>query len=405
MVESPAGRNFALLWSGNALSLIGFHGTRMAGPLLVLALTGSPAAAGWVGFAFGAPSLLFPFVAGVVADRYNRILTLRICQVVGLATAAAVAVAVSLDLPGLVPVVVAAAFVEGAVYIFVDVVELGAVCDIVPEARRRSAISFLEAEQPIAALLGRAAGGAIFGLARWLPYAVDVATYLYCLIALTLIRRDKPAPPRPVATRRPSAQELTAGLRVVWNEPQLRATTLGVGLSNIIIQLVLLLILFDLDHSGRPAWVTGAVLAAAGVGGIVGAAIGARLLVMLPNVLVYRTGLWVWTALLAGIAVSDDPIVLALCWGGVGAVGVAGNVALTNYRVEVIADAVLGRAMAAMGLIVSAAVAFGALGAGYLLSMLGTDVARWSSLAAMFGLASVMGGSPLQILRRSAPAV
>lgn len=35
-------RDFALLWSGNAASLVGFYGVRLAYPLLVLSVTHSP---------------------------------------------------------------------------------------------------------------------------------------------------------------------------------------------------------------------------------------------------------------------------------------------------------------------------------------------------------------------------
>ncbi|MEV0296185.1 MFS transporter [Nocardia sp. NPDC050710] len=384
--------DFALLWSGNAVSLIGFHGTRIAAPLLVLSLTGSPAAAGWVGFAVSAPSLLFRLVAGEIVDRYDRLRILRICQTVGLLTACAVAAAVLLDAPALVPLIVLAAFVEGAVYVFVDLAELGAICDIVPEDQRPAAFSFLEAEQPVASLLGRAVGGAIYGLARWLPFVIDAASYLYCLVALSLIRRDPAVATRSAeAESHTSRRDLAVGLRMVWNEPVLRTTTAAAGASNMIIQLVLLLILFELGSGTHPTWTAGVVLAAAGVGGILGAAVAARLTARFQAFSIYRAGLWIWTAVLLPIALSDNPIVLAVCWGGVGAVGVAGNVAMTIYRVEVIPEHILGRAAAAVALVADAAVALGALGAGYLLTAMGVVPVRWMSFGLMFALACAAG--------------
>ena len=73
------------------------------------------------------------------------------------------------------------AFAEGAVCVFAQVCELGAIQDVVSVDQRAAAFAFLEAEQPIALLIGRAAGGAIYGLARWLPFVDAVygsATYL-----------------------------------------------------------------------------------------------------------------------------------------------------------------------------------------------------------------------------------
>jgi len=51
-------RDFMLLWSGQTLSALGSQVSLVAYPLLVLALTGSPAKAGVVGFAKSVPIVL-----------------------------------------------------------------------------------------------------------------------------------------------------------------------------------------------------------------------------------------------------------------------------------------------------------------------------------------------------------
>ncbi|MEU4340165.1 MFS transporter [Nocardia sp. NPDC023852] len=389
MTESQlaGSRSFFLLWSGNALSLVGFHGARVAYPLLVLAITDSPAAAGWVGFALAAPNLIFQIPAGIAADRFARLRILMICQIVGLLAVCLVATSVLVEARHLAMLVAVAAFVEGTVYVVVDVCELGAIQDVLTAEQRPAAFAFLEAEQPIALLFGRAVGGAVYGVARWLPFIVDAATYLYCLVALARIRpnrtRSAPADPAP----RSQLRDIGAGMRVVWQEPLLRASTATIGMSNLIIQVVLLLILFDLQTNGHPAWTIGVVLSAAGIGGILGAVGASWFTARWSAQLVYRAGVWVWTGLLVPIAVSDNPIVLAVCWGGVGGVGVVSNVALTLYRVAVIPEHILGRALAAMSLVGSGAVALGALAAGFLLATFGSGVVRWVVLAAMFILA------------------
>lgn len=386
-------RDFFLLWSGNGVSLIGFHGARIAYPLLVLAMTDSLVMAGWVGFALGAPSLLLLLPAGVVADRFARLRILLCCQVAGLLIAGPLAIAVLLDasLPALV--IIAAAFAEGTVFVLVDVCELGAVDDVLTPGQRPAAVAFLEAEQPIALLLGRAVGGAIYDLARWLPFLVDALTSLYCLAAVAAIR---PRPDRASAiaaqpATRPQLRDIGAGIRVVWRDPLLRASTATIGLSNLIIQVVLLMILFELREAGYPAWIIGIVLSAAGIGGILGSLVASRLGTRVSAKSVYRAAFWVWTALLVPMTVSDHPAVLAVCWGGVGAIGVISNVSLTLYRVTVIPERTLGRAMAAVRLASNGAVAVGALAAGYLLATFGSEaVARWNA-AAMFVLALCAG--------------
>src|SRR5213592_1679058 len=64
--------NFLLLESGRFLSSLGSSLSSIAYPLLVLALTHSPAKAGIVAFARTIPLPLFSLLAGTAADRGNR---------------------------------------------------------------------------------------------------------------------------------------------------------------------------------------------------------------------------------------------------------------------------------------------------------------------------------------------
>ncbi|WP_327114635.1 MFS transporter [Nocardia sp. NBC_01730] len=381
-------RNFMLLWSGNALSLTGFHGVRIAYPMLVLAVTGSPVAAGWAGFALSIPGLIFQIPAGMVADRADRLRILQLCQVLGLAGTCLAAAAASARPPGLGLILAGTAFVEGSAYVFVSLSELGMVRDLVSVEQRPAAFSFLEAQQSIANLVGRATGAAMYGVTRWLPFIANAASYLYCLAALSRIR-SKSAASRESAesTGRTNGRDIAAGMRIVWADPLLRTSTLLIGASNVVIQVVLLLILVELKTNGRPAWVAGVVLGMSGVGGMLGAVMGTWITARFSAERAYRGALWMWTALLVPIALSANPILLAMSWGGIGGVTVASYIALTVYRVSVIPEQVLGRALGTISLVSEGAVALGALGAGYLVSTLGIVATRWAMLAAMLVLA------------------
>jgi MFS family permease len=65
-------REFRLLWGGQTLSELGSQLSLVAYPLLVLAVTGSPAKAGVVGFAKTVPYAVLALPAGALADRVNR---------------------------------------------------------------------------------------------------------------------------------------------------------------------------------------------------------------------------------------------------------------------------------------------------------------------------------------------
>ena len=69
-----------LLWTGQAVSVLGSRVSSIAYPLLVLALTRSPAQAGLVGFAGTLPYLLFQLPAGGLVDRWNRKRTMIACE-------------------------------------------------------------------------------------------------------------------------------------------------------------------------------------------------------------------------------------------------------------------------------------------------------------------------------------
>src|SRR5215467_12536324 len=73
-------RDYLLLWSGQALSDIGGAVSELAFPLLVLAVTHSPAEAGFVAALRALPAMLFSLLAGVLVDRWDRKRVMLVCD-------------------------------------------------------------------------------------------------------------------------------------------------------------------------------------------------------------------------------------------------------------------------------------------------------------------------------------
>src|SRR5437588_6011628 len=73
-------RDYLLLWSGQALSDIGGAVSELAFPLLVLAVTQSPAQAGFVAALRALPATLFSLLAGVLVDRWDRKRVMLVCD-------------------------------------------------------------------------------------------------------------------------------------------------------------------------------------------------------------------------------------------------------------------------------------------------------------------------------------
>src|SRR5581483_321716 len=132
-VTAPLRRNrdFVLLQAGQLLSTAGTQATAIAYPLLVLALTHSPARAGLVGFASILPYALFGLLAGVAADRWNR---KRVMLAADGVRAIAIGSLVAALAVGHVTFaqIAAVAFVEGTAFVFFNIAEVGALRSVVP---------------------------------------------------------------------------------------------------------------------------------------------------------------------------------------------------------------------------------------------------------------------------------
>ncbi|MFE3262327.1 MFS transporter [Nocardia sp. NPDC059091] len=382
-------RDFLLLWSGNTASNIGLHGARIAYPLLTLILTDSAVATSWVSFMIALPSLLFEVPAGVAADYRDRRRILIRCQTLGLIATLVAAAVILLRPPGLSLFLAVSAFVEGTAYVFFQTSELGVVRDVVTAEQRPGAFAMIEVQQPIGNMMGRTLGAAMLGLARSLPFLANAASYGYCLWALSHMRARVPS--RPVVAG-PAAgiwdwNSTWAGARALWNEPFVRQSTLTIGCTNAIFQILILLLTIKVRAGGHSVWAIGVVLGATGVGGMLGAAVATKLVHRVSLRVMFTCSLWAWAILCALITASSSVVVFAVCWLGVGFVAAIGNIALTLHRVQAFPEDLVGRVYAATKLIAHTGSAVGALLAGALLTTLGFGVTGWMLVATMVVLA------------------
>ena len=113
LVPLRRNRDFVLYQSGQFFSIFGSQLSRIAYPLLALALTNSAAAAGYVGAAELAPLVLLNAPAGVLADRFDRRKLMIASDVVG-AGALGVLAAILLAHHGTFWLVMVVAFVDMA---------------------------------------------------------------------------------------------------------------------------------------------------------------------------------------------------------------------------------------------------------------------------------------------------
>ena len=176
-----------LLQTGQLLSNIGTRLTSIAYPLLVLALTGSAAMAGFVLFARTIPHALFALPAGVVADRYDRKWLMIGADAVRVVAVSVLVVVVALGSEAfwLISVI---AFVEGVGTAFFIAAYPGSVRSVVPTHQLPDAAAVQTGRNAIVQLAGSPLGGALFTIARVLPFVVDVISYAFSAISLLLMR-------------------------------------------------------------------------------------------------------------------------------------------------------------------------------------------------------------------------
>ena len=180
-------RDFLLLQAGQLLSDIGSQSAQLAYPLLVLALTGSAARAGVVGFVRALGWTLLALPAGIAADRWDRRRLmlgadgLRVLAVGGLAAAV---VADRLAFWAIVVV----GFAEGAGTALFLAAQAGALRAVVPARQLPAAAATQTGRQAAVRLAGPPLGGAHFGLGRAIPFLVDAASYAFSIVSLLAMR-------------------------------------------------------------------------------------------------------------------------------------------------------------------------------------------------------------------------
>ena len=293
MTEVPLRRNrdFGLLQAGQLLSATGTASTTVAYPLLALAVTHSPARAGWVTFARVIPGLLVSLPGGVAADRLNRKKLMIVSDIGRAAAVGSLAVTILLGDLGLwlIPVV---AFVEGSFRSLFSSSAAGALRSVVPASQLPAAVAAQQGRSATASLAGPPIGGALFGISRALPFIADAASYVFSVLSLILIRTpfQEARKAGPASLR----SQLSEGFRFLWSQPFLRTTTFLYGLTNFIGPGLLLAIVVIGDQQGLPGWQIGALLAAFSacvLAGSMASGIGRR--VLHPRTLMLLE-LWAW---------------------------------------------------------------------------------------------------------------
>lgn len=356
-------RDFVLLWTGQALSTLGNRVSSIAYPLLVLALTGAPAKAGFVGFAASLPYPLFVLPAGVLLDRWNRRRVMIACDAGRALALTLLAVALALgDVSYLL--VAAVAFADGTLFTFFNIAEAGVVGQVVPAARLPEAMARDAARYSAAWLAGPSLGGLLFGLSRLLPFVVDAVSYAFSVATLLAMRT--PFQQERTEPREPLRAEVTAGFRWLWRHAFLRTCAVIFAIGNFVGGALFLAIVVVARRDGLAPGAIGLLIAALGGVGLAGSLAAPWLLRRLSLRTIVAGYEWLGVALIAFL-VTPNAYVLAATFAPYFFFTPTLNSAIIGYRIAIVPDRLQGRVNSVARFLANSAAPLGPLAAGALL--------------------------------------
>ena len=356
-------RDFVLLQVGQTLSTIGSESTGIAYPLLVLAVTHSPVQAGIVGFARILPWALFGFLAGAAVDRFHRKRMMIASDLVRVGAVTSIVVAIALHRLSFAQIAIVA-FIEGTMYVFFNIAEIGALRSVVPGRQLPAAAAAEQARYSTMIIVAPPLGGSLFGVWRALPFLADAVSYVFSLASLLAIRT-------PFQEERENEQaslraQLAEGFRWLWGHRFLRTCALLFTWVNLVFEGVFLVMIVVGRRQGLSGAQIGALIAVIGVFSLAGSAASPRLQRRLSMRTFVVGGLWLQLTIAAFI-VQPSIYVLIVAALPAAFFGPSVNAVIIGYRVAVVPDRLTGRVNSVARTIALCGMPLGPLSAGLLL--------------------------------------
>ena len=399
VTDRPIWRNgdFVRLWLSQVAAAMGAGVSKLATPLLALALTGSPAEAGLIASMQTLPFLVIGLVAGVIIDRVDRRRLLMACDVARVLSVGSVPVAWwfgALTIPQLYVV----SFVQGASSAFANLAQVSALPRVVTRGQITAAQAFNQASNGVATVVGPALGAAIVAIGATttagaaLGYAFDTTTYVLSITALltvtTALQVSRPPDPPGSSLARRVQSDIAEALTYLWNDGDLRGmmamnfiqrALLGpLGLAAIVLAQTAL-------QAGTRE--VGWVLTAGGVGGVTAALLAPTLRRRFPT---WPLLIAIAFANAAGFAILAASPGLAVAMVGMavasGCEALVGIVQVA-FRLAAIPDALQGRVNSAYRWVAYTGMTLGTAGAGFLLAAIGPRATFGIATAIMVALA------------------
>jgi len=364
-------RDFILLWGGQLVSWIGTEITGIALPLVVLALTGSPAQAGGIAAVRGAVYVVWAVPAGVVIDRLDRRVVMVVANLGSALAIGSVVLALALGHLSLAHLYVAGA-IEGSCFVFANLGRFASLPMVVPREQFPAAAAQTGTADHLALLVGPSLGGFLYQAAgATAAFALDACSYVANAVSIFFI--DVPLNAATPAARTAVRHEVADAARWLWHQPVLRFLTLVTAGRTIVSAGLYLLVVVLARERGASALSIGAIIAVGAAGGILGSLVSARLhgLFTMKQLVLGTNALSVLAFGLYAAAANDALLAtVTACYFALDPTYV---VATSSYSARTIPDAIRGKVTSLTRLVVLGAHSLGFALTGVAIQSLGTD--------------------------------
>jgi predicted MFS family arabinose efflux permease len=280
--------------------------------------------------------------------------------------------------------VVVVAFVDTSAAVLYRSGSSGAIKAVVPTPQLADASSVAMARMSTVRLVAPPIGGALYDLARGIPFLVDAVSYAFSTAALLLMKTPFQEERVP-GTRTPFRE----GLAYFWSIPFLRTTVGMIAASNVIAVGAPIAVIILAHREGLSAFAIGLFIAIQGVALLAGSTLSPLLRRRFPMRAILLSEFWMGLVYIAFL-IYPSVYVLAACVALHAFWFPNTDSAMQAYSYMLIPDRLLGRVMAASNTLRAASAPLGPLLAGLLLAHTSPQVAI-AVLATPVVIAAILG--------------
>ena len=322
------------------ISSTGTQISYLAFPLLILALTRSPAQAGFAGALRALPYLIFSLPAGALVDRWDRKRVMIICDTGRALSLASIPIALAIGHLTIIQLYLVSA-IEGTLFVFFNIAEVACLPNVVAKEQLPAATAQNQASDGVTALVGPSLGGALYSAGQFLPFLSDAISYAVSVFSLFFIKTKFQK--ERVAASRKLWVEIREGLAWLWHHPLIRFMAILTGGNNLISSGYALIIIVLAQNLHASPFTIGVIFASGGIGAIFGAIIATSIQKRVSFAQGVIGTSWLFALSMPFYAIAPNPIVLGILTAFFFISGPVYNVVQFSYRLALIPDELQGR--------------------------------------------------------------